>query len=423
MQKPKGTKDIYGSKQNIRTYVKDVLFDVSSIFNFKEIETPIFESKEVFVRAVGETSDIVSKEMYDFTDKGGREMVLRPEGTAGVIRAIVENKLYAESQPLKYFYFGPMFRYENPQKGRQRQFTQFGVEVLGDKSPYLDAEVILMAATLLDSLQIGYELKINSLGSKETRDAWSKALKAHFAKHKDQLTADSQKRLETNPMRILDDKVDGEKDFVKNAPKITDFYSEEVKTYFNKVTSFLKTMGIKFTIYSNLVRGLDYYTDTAFEFVSVADTAGSQSTIIGGGRYENLVSQFGGPELAGIGFGLGVERLVNDLEAIVNEEDLQVKPEVYVLNIDEAASASALGIVYMLRRAGFATEWNYQPTKLQKAFEKADKSGAVIKVIAGPKDLEQGQVMVKWNGQQEAVAVDDLIEFIDNKIGEIYETN
>lgn len=171
MQKPKGTRDIYGDKQNVRTYVKDVLFDVAQLFNFKEIETPIFESKEVFVRAVGETSDIVSKEMYDFQDKGGRDMVLRPEGTAGTIRAIVENKLYAEPQPLKYFYFGPMFRYENPQKGRQRQFTQFGIEVLGDKSPYLDAEVILMAATMLDSLKIKYELKINSLGNKETRDA------------------------------------------------------------------------------------------------------------------------------------------------------------------------------------------------------------------------------------------------------------
>lgn len=423
MQKPKGTKDNFGYVQYLRQFVFDTLRDVSTLFNYKEIETPIFESQDVFVRAVGETSDIVSKEMYSFKDKGDRDIVLRPEGTAGVIRAVVENKLYAQALPLKLFYIGQMFRYENPQKGRQRQFTQFGVETFGEKSPYLDAEVILLASTILDALNIEYDLKINSLGDKETREAWSKALKEYFAQYKDQLTDDSINRLDNNPMRILDDKVDSKKDFVQNAPKLSDFYSEETQKYFEDLTSFLETIGVNFTIDHNLVRGLDYYTDTAFEFLSVSKDAGSQSTLIGGGRYENLVKQFGGPELSGIGFGLGIERIVNDLSASLKEEDINESPDVFVMNIDESATASALGVVYMLRRAGFATEWNYKPAKLQKAFTKADNMKATIKVIAGPKDLEQSSVMVKYSDRQESVKLDDLIDFITKALGETNENN
>ena len=417
MQKPKGTKDNFGYVQYLRQFVFDTLRDVSTIFNYKEIETPIFESKEVFVRAVGETSDIVSKEMYAFKDKGNRDMVLRPEGTAGVIRALVENKLYAHALPLKLFYIGQMFRYENPQKGRQRQFTQFGIETFGEKSPYLDAEVILFASTILDALNIKYDLRINSLGDKATRDAWSKALKTYFKPFKDQLTETSQARLETNPMRILDDKVDSKKDFVKNAPKINEFYSDEIKSYFTDLTDFLETLGIPFTVDSNLVRGLDYYTDTAFEFLSVSKEAGSQSTLIGGGRYENLVSQFGGPELSGIGFGLGIERIVNDLSAMIKEEDINEAPEVFVMNIDAEATASALGVVYMLRRAGITTEWNYKPAKINKAFNKADNSGATFKIIAGAKDLAKESVTVKWENYQESVKLDDLVAFINNRSG------
>ena len=389
MQRPKGTKDIFGKSQDLKQYVLDVLREITRLYNISKIETPIFERSEVFVKSVGQTSDIVNKEMYYFKDKGDRQMVLRPEGTAGTIRAIAENKLYALSKFAKYYYEGPMFRYENPQKGRQRQFSQFGVEILGDKSPLLDAEVILLASTILDFLQIKYHLKINSLGEKGTREKWSKALKEYFKPFKKDLTKDSQKRLETNPMRILDDKVDSKKDFVKKAPKISDFYSKSEQAYFNDITSFLEALGMKFEIDHTLVRGLDYYSDIAFEFLSTSGKAGSQDTIIGGGRYQDLLSQMCGPDISGVGFGLGIERLINEFEDKINSEKFKKYPDVFILNISEKASPSVLGIAYMLRKSCIATEWNYQPTKLQKAFEKADKSGAKIKIIAGEKDLEK----------------------------------
>ena len=421
MNRPKGTKDIFGSRQATRTMVKNHLRTVSEIYNFTEIETPIFERKEVYSRAVGETSDIVSKEMYEFKDKKGRNMVLRPEGTAGVIRAIVENKLYVQL-PLKKYYMGPMFRYENPQKGRQRQFTQFGVEYLAEKSPFIDAEVIMMADMILKTLGLNTELKLNSLGDKQTRTSYSKALKTYFEKHKENLTTDSINRIDKNPMRILDDKVDGKKDFVLNAPKISDFYSKETKEYFDTLTAFLASMDIEFTVDERLVRGLDYYTDTAFEFVSLADSAGAQSTIIGGGRYENLVSQFGGPEVSGIGFGLGLERLVNDVEAQL-EEPISQAPDVFVLNIAEDAQESVAGLVYMLRSAGVATEWNSKPSKLKKAFVKADRSGAHYNIIAGAKELASGQVVVKHHGVQDTVELTELIEYLRSHGGHKHEEN
>ncbi len=424
MNKPKGTKDIFGRRQEIRAFVKDALREVAKVYNFAEIETPIFERKEVFVKSVGETSDIISKEMYEFEDKKGRKMVLRPEGTAGTIRAIVENKLASVgNKPVKLFYMGPMFRYENPQKGRQRQFTQFGVEMISEKNPYGDAEVILLASMILDVLGIKSKLLINSLGDKTTRESYSKALKEYFAKHTSELTGDSLKRLETNPMRILDDKVDGKKDFVINAPKISDFYTPETKAYFDKVTEFLTAMNIPFEITPTLVRGLDYYTDTAFEFVSVSSSAGSQSTIIGGGRYENLVKSFGGPDKSGIGFGLGIERLVNDVEEIIGDEEIVDKPFVYVLNIAPEAQVAVAGIVYMLRSSGYIVEWNQNPTKLQKAFIKADQSGAHFNVIAGQKELSEGKVMVKHNGKQEEIEITKLIEYFDAQEGHAHEEN
>lgn len=355
MNRPKGTKDVYGKEQAVRSYVFDIINSVASVYNFKKIETPIFEAKEVFVRSVGETSDIVSKEMYTFKDKGDREMTLRPEGTAGAIRAIVENKLYTKL-PLKLFYEGPMFRYENPQKGRQRQFTQFGVEMISERNPYYDIEVILMASLILKELRIPYLLKINSLGDKTTRENYAKALKEYFKPFVSELTEDSVRRLEKNPMRILDDKIDSKKDFVKKAPRINEFYSEEIKTYFDTVIAFIKTTDIPFEIDTTLVRGLDYYTDTAFEFVSVSGEAGSQSTLIGGGRYSNLVSEFGGPDLSGIGFGLGIERITNELIDTLDEADIESNPHIFVLNIAEKFQLETMKIVELFRTNGFIVE-------------------------------------------------------------------
>lgn len=411
MNRPKGTKDIYGKEQAIRSYIFDILKSVSQVYNFKKIETPIFESKEVFVRSVGETSDIVTKEMYVFKDKGDREMVLRPEGTAGTIRAIVENKLYTKL-PLKVFYEGPMFRYENPQKGRQRQFTQFGVEMIGERNPFADIEVILMASLILKELKIPYLLKINSLGDKETRVNYSKALREYFRPFESELTQDSINRLDKNPLRILDDKVDSQKDFVKNAPRINAYYSEEIKTYFDTVISYLKESDVNFEIDTTLVRGLDYYTDTAFEFVSISGEAGSQSTLIGGGRYQNLVKEFGGPDLSGIGFGLGVERLMNEL-ANIEEEEITEAPHIFVLNIADTKQKETMKLVEMFRANGFITEWNPKATKLIKAFDKADESGAHVLVIAGEKELANGEVTIKMHGKQHTVKIADAVETID----------
>lgn len=418
MNRPKGTKDNYGNIQIVRDYIKEVVRAISDINNFTEIETPIFESKDVFSRSVGETSDIVSKEMYVFEDKKGREMVLRPEGTAPVVRAIVENKLFANSLPLKLFYYGPMFRYERPQKGRQRQFTQFGVEMISEPNPYADAEIILFAQSILDSLHVKYKLLINSLGDKETRDNYSNALKEYFSKYKNELTEDSLKRLDKNPLRILDDKIDREKDFVKNAPKISDYYSNDTKKYFERLTSFLEKMEVDFTIDQTMVRGLDYYSDTSFEFVSDSGLAGSQSTIIGGGRYSNLVSQFGGPNLSGIGFAVGIERLMNELDIENVLKTVKTSPDIFVINISEEDQDSTLGIVHMLRKSGFVTEWNQKPTKIQKAFGMSEKLEASINVIVGAKELENNKVNVKMNGIQETVDLDNLIEYLDRKLDE-----
>lgn len=416
MQKPKGTKDVFGFEQNLKKLVISTLNEIASLNNFEEIETPIFEHRDVFFESVGETSDIVSKEMYQFKDQGSRDLVLRPEGTAPIIRAIVENKLFAKPLPLKLFYQGPMFRYENPQKGRQRQFNQFGVEVLGEKSPYLDAEVILMAASILDAFKISYQLKINFLGNQNTLKKWSETLTNYFKKYEKQLSPISQKRLYKNPMRILDDKIDSKHDFVKNAPQVKDFYSEEDKAYFQTLQTFLKNIGLEFTIDYKLVRGLDYYSDTAFEFVSTSKDAGAQSTLIGGGRYNNLMKKFKGPDLSGIGFGLGIERFILELKNLIRAEELEESVQVYVINLEQKTTAAALGIVYMLRKSGIKTAWNYQPTKLLKAFNKADKIGAKIKIIAGTKELKNNQVTVKFKEKQELVTLENLVSHLTKKL-------
>lgn len=356
MQRPKGTKDIFGESIQIKSLVERTLTHLSMVNNFSKIETPIFERKEVFIKSVGETSDIVKKEMYDFQDKKGREMVLRPEGTAAVMRAVVENKLYSQTLPLRLFYDGPMFRYENPQKGRQRQFSTYGVEVISNKSALIDVEVIIFAKTILDAFKIKYKLVINSLGDKNTRIAYSNELKKYFEAHKKDLEPISTERIKTNPMRILDDKIENKKDFVKKAPKIREFYSKEDREYFGTIQNILSSLGIDFTVDNSLVRGLDYYSDIAFEFVSTSSKSGSQNTIIGGGRYNSLLKSFGGPDISGVGFGVGIERLINEID-IEEIKDL-IKPslDVYVSNIDSATSKACLGVVYSLRSAGISTD-------------------------------------------------------------------
>ncbi|CAM9095521.1 histidine--tRNA ligase [Mycoplasma marinum] len=418
-KKPKGTKDIYGSRQENRELVIKTLEAIASFYNFKKIDTPIFESVDLFKRSVGETSDIVSKEMYEFKDKKNREFVLKPEGTAGVIRAFVENKIFAESQPSKLFYLTPAFRYERPQKGRQRQFTQFGIELIGIKSPTADAEVIMLAYQILNSLEVpNFKLHINSLGDKETRDNYSNALKKYLSEYKEQLTEQSVKRLDINPLRILDDKIDGNKEFVKNSPKIQEFYTKETKDYFEKVKKLLEAANIEYEISPKLVRGLDYYSEIIFEFNSYSEVTGSQSAIIGGGRYDKLVKQFGGPELSGVGFGLGVERLVNEVENVREANKPYI--DAYIVNMNDETTLATTSLAYMLRNAGFTIEHNLKVMKLNKAFDKASKEGAKFVIIFGKKEIQEGKIVVKnqITSEQESVDIMKIVEYLDERIEE-----
>ncbi|MBX4210134.2 MAG: histidine--tRNA ligase [Mollicutes bacterium PWAP] len=408
MQKPKGTKDIFENRMYFRQYVEEILVSNAIRFGFYRIETPIFEKKEVFIRTIGEKSDIVNKEVYSFIDKGNREMILRPEGTAGTLRAFAENKLVQENGGnYKAFYYGPMFRYERPQRGRQRQFTQFGIEYISEKTLSNDLEVILLAANILDELNIKYDLVINNLADKKTRNEYSKVLKEYLKKYKNQLTKISIERLEKNPLRILDDKIDGLKEFVINAPRINDFYSEEQSAYLKDVEDSLKENNINVIINHSLVRGLDYYTDIAFEFVSTSEGVGSQSTIIGGGRYQNLLSVFGGPQKSGIGFAVGVERLVNEVE-----EDIVIKKpiDIFIANITKKSEKLILKLIFDLRKSGLIVEWNTKSTKLEKAFKKSDKFNSNATIVVGDKDLLNDKFQVRIGKEKKEMNSKQIIE-------------
>ncbi len=416
-KRPKGTQDIYGEKQKYFSFVISTLESMASFYNYKKIDTPVFESIDVFKRSVGETSDIVSKEMYEFQDKKGRYLVLKPEGTAGTVRAVVENKLFAQQLPLKLFYTSSIFRYERPQKGRQRQFNQFGIELFSTKSPAADAEVISFANNILQTFKLtNTKLLINSLGDKKSRDNYSKSLKEFLTKHKKDLSDLSIQRLDKNPLRVLDDKVDSKKSFMKDAPKLSEFLSKESQNYFQAVKDILDGCDIKYEVSEKLVRGLDYYTDIVFEFISESGNAGSQATLIAGGRYDNMVKNFGGPELSATGFGLGIERIVNEVE----NTDIKLRDSVdaYVINLETKTTTAVSALTNLLRKAGFIIEANLEPIKLNKGFEKAKKENAKFAIIAGPKELQEGKVMVKnqKTSEQDKVDIKELIEYLDGRL-------
>lgn len=419
MERPKGTKDIFGKQAAIANSIVEVFSEVAMLYGFNQISTPIFEHLPVFSRAIGEQTEVVSKEMYRFQDKSGRDLVLRPEGTAGVVRAVVENKLYV-TLPQRFWYFGPMFRYENPQKGRMRQFHQFGVEAFSaEKSAALDSEVIILAADALTLLGIKYQLQINSLGSLTTRAKYAEALTKYFTNHASNLSPVSQQRITTNPLRILDDKVDRETAAVKGAPVISKYYSSEDEVYFKSICHLLDQVDIKYTINPALVRGLDYYSDITFEFVSVSEAAGAQSTLLGGGRYNDLVSMLGGPALTGIGFAAGIERLVNELEENYDDDEVILRPDLFLLNLNESAPLVPLSLVTSLRRHGFSIDWNYQPLKIQKAFERAERSKAKIYLIYGANEQANKTVGVKIGNLQEQVKISALVKYLDKKLEEL----
>ena len=407
LQKPKGTQDILPKDSGKWQYVEEFARNTFKKYNYAEIRTPLFEHYEVISRSVGDTTDIVTKEMYDFYDKGDRHITLRPEGTAPVVRSYVENKLFAPEvqKPVKLYYMGSMFRYERPQAGRLREFHQIGVECFGSNNPATDVETIAMAAQFFNEIGIrNVTLQLNSLGNAESRAAYRQALIDYLTPLKDSLSKDSQRRLEENPLRVLDSKEKEDKLAVENAPSILDYLDEESQTHFQAVRSLLEALEIPYIINTNMVRGLDYYNHTIFEFT--ADVAGNELTICAGGRYDSLVAYFGGPETAGFGFGMGVERLLLVLEKQGVELPLEDSLDVYIAVLGEGANNKALEIVQALRKQGFTAERDYLNRKLKAQFKSADTFGAKVLITLGESEIESKQVTIKNNQTREELIVD-----------------
>ncbi len=406
LQKPKGTQDILPQESAKWQYVEDFARKTFRKYNYGEIRTPIFEHYEVISRSVGDTTDIVTKEMYDFYDKGDRHITLRPEGTAPVVRSYVENKLFAPEvqKPVKVYYMGSMFRYERPQAGRLREFHQIGAECFGSSNPATDVEMIAMAAQFFKDIGItNVSLELNSLGNPESRAAYRQALIDYLTPLKASLSADSQRRLEENPLRVLDSKEPEDKVAVEGAPSILDYLDEESSTYFAAVRSMLETLQIPYVINTNMVRGLDYYNHTIFEFTT--EVAGSQLTICAGGRYDGLVAYFGGPETPGVGFGMGLERLLLVLDKQGVELPIETALDVYVAVLGAGANDRALELVQALRAQGFAAERDYLDRKLKAQFKSADSFKAKTLITLGESEVESGQVTVKNNYNREEITV------------------
>lgn len=413
---PRGTQDILPGEVEKWQFVESVLSDVCRRYNYKEVRTPIFEHTELFQRGVGDTTDIVQKEMYTFEDRGGRSLTLRPEGTASVVRSFVQNKVYGlPNQPTKYYYFGPMFRYERPQQGRMRQFVQFGIEALGSDDPAIDAEVIALAMNSYQELGLqSLKLVLNSLGDQESREEHRKALISHFDPHREELCEDCQVRLDQNPMRVLDCKKDKDHPAMSTAPSILEYLNEYSRTYFEKVKSYLDKMGIPYTIDPNLVRGLDYYNHTAFEIMSESEGFGAITTLSGGGRYNGLVEEIGGPETSGIGFAMSIERLLMALEAEGVTLPLEEKLDCYIVALGEEAEKEAAGVVYQLRKAGIQVDKDYAGKKVKAQFKSADRLQAKYVLVLGENELANGQINVKRmaTGDQETIALADVVEYM-----------
>ncbi|KAF0468503.1 histidine--tRNA ligase [Pediococcus pentosaceus] len=413
-QKPKGTADILPPFSKEWQFVEQNARETFALYNYEEIRTPIFEKFEVFSRSAGDTSDIVTKEMYDFDDKGGRHIALRPEGTAGVVRAFVENKLYGpeHQKPVKVYYMGPMFRYERPQSGRLREFHQIGVEAFGSDSPKIDVETIMMGMDFLKKLKVsGLKLVINTLGDKESRDRYRQALIDYLEPHFEELSDDSKARLHKNPLRVLDSKDKNDQKIVENAPEILDFLTEDAQKHFTSVKEELDTLGVDYVVDSSMVRGLDYYNHTIFEIMIADSPLGKGDvTICAGGRYNGLVEELGGPEVSGVGFGLGVERLLLLLNA-ETQTTLQSKQlDFYVVGIGDLVQNDVLKVVHELRQMNFVTEQDYLDRKPKAQFKSADKLNAKYVVIIGESEMNDRIFKLKdmHSGEERTVALSEI---------------
>ncbi|MCR1872631.1 histidine--tRNA ligase [Mammaliicoccus lentus] len=413
---PRGTQDILPKDSYKWQYIENKLHELMKIYNYKEIRTPIFESTDLFSRGVGDSTDVVQKEMYTFKDKGDRSLTLRPEGTASVVRSFIENKMQGNAnQPVKLYYTGPMFRYERKQKGRYRQFVQFGVEAIGSENPAIDVEIIAMLVHIYQSFGLkNLKLVINSIGDAESRADYSKALQEHFEPVIDTFCQDCQNRLYTNPMRILDCKVDRDKEAVKNAPKITEYLNDYSKSYFEEVKTLLDEIGIEYEIDSNLVRGLDYYTHTAFEVMSNAEGFGAITTLCGGGRYNGLLELLDGPKETGIGFALSIERLLLALEAEGIEIEIEDSIDLFIATMGEQADHYSVELLNKLRLAGISCDKDYLSRKLKGQMKQADRLNAIYTIVIGEDELQKEQVEVKnmKTGESEPVAFSELENYL-----------
>ncbi len=406
---PKGTRDMLPSDAFKWHYVEDVARKTAAQFGFKEIRTPMFEHTELFLRGVGETTDIVTKEMYTFDDKGGRSMTLRPEGTAGVARSFVENGLHQAVLPMKAYYIASIFRYEKPQAGRLREHHQFGVECYGSDSATADAEVITLASTFLRNAGLKeLSLNLNSIGCPECRARYNSALKAYIGENLHNMCGQCQTRFDKNPLRILDCKEEKCKLITKNAPKILDYLCDDCRAHFEEVKRLLTLAGIDFIVNPDIVRGLDYYTRTVFEFVST--DIGAQGTVCGGGRYNNLVEEVGGKHMPAVGFGLGLERLLLVLENTNNLKAEQEVMDVYILPIGDRAKDEAIKIVSDLRKAGVKAETDIMDRGVKAQMKYADRSGVKSVIVLGDEEIDSNLVHVKKmaDGSVEDVTIDTL---------------
>mgnify|MGYP001134721075 FL=1 len=403
--KPKGCYDVTGDVARKYQKICEVVSAYAKIYNYKYIRTPLFESTELFKRGVGDTTDIVQKETYDFTDRGGRSFTLRPEGTAGVVRNFIEDKLYGnQSSVVKEFYIGTMYRYERPGLGRNREFTQFGVECLGSDDEMMDAEVISFSYNILKELGLDVTVKINNLGSVEDRENYKKALVEYLTPHINDLCEDCQNRIKTNPLRILDCKVDDQSEILKNAPSILDYHSKESNDRFNKILTYLDYLDIDYEVDNTLVRGLDYYDYMVYE-LKLNDSL----ALGGGGRYNHLVKNLGGPEVPAVGFACGIERIINEM----NDESFN-NIDVYVMCVNDEEKIKANIITQDLRLNNIICETNVMGKSLKSQFKEADNMNAKNLIILNSEDLSKGLITVKDNVTKEEVKVpeDEIIDYI-----------
>ena len=417
LQKPKGTYDVYGDMGKKIIYLENLLKALMEKYNYEYVRTPLFESSELFHRGVGETSDIVSKETYDFVDRGERHMTLRPEGTAGVVRSFIENKMYGRVDlPVKLWYFGPMYRYERPQSGRYREFYQFGVEAFCSDNPMLDAEIISIPVNFYKLLGLkGIKVNINTLGDTESRLKYREALINYFRPHIDSLCDDCKARFEKNPLRILDCKVDHDLDIMKNAPKIIDYLNETSRKHFEKVKEYLEALNIDYTVNYSIVRGLDYYTHTVFEVEASVEGFGSQNVLCAGGRYNGLVETIGGPQTPGVGFALGLERLLVALEYEKLEPWEDKTTDFYIAPMDDTCKSYSLKVLNMLRMNGFNGDMDYMNRSLKSNFKQAERLNTKYIIIIGNDEIENNMVTIKNNETKESktVAFDNIVDYFD----------